>query len=141
MPSFIEELTVPSQVTFLQDIRMFVDNSVGKTGMNESDRAKVILAVDEGSANIIEHAYGGQSGFVKIRVEAEDDKVTINLYDGGESGFDPNKVPDPDIKEHVRLGKKSGLGVFLMRKIMDELDYNFKEGEYNHLRLVKRIQK
>jgi len=140
MADVLEELTVPSQLHFLQDIRVFIGNALKKTNLPEAECQKVILAVDEGSSNIIEHAYGGENGFVKIRIEADKDRIFINLYDSG-STFDPNTVQAPNIEEHVRIGKKTGLGIHLIRQIMDKMVYNYKDGEYNHLQLVKYIKK
>ena len=52
---------------------------------------------------------------------------------------DPKTVPDVDIQEHVREGRKGGLGIFLIRRIMDEVRYAFQEGMHNELMLVKYI--
>ena len=54
-------------------------------------------------------------------------------------GFDPDRIKEPNMAEHVRAGRKSGLGIFLMRQIMDEVTYRFREGVPNRLRLVKYL--
>ena len=51
--------------------------------------------------------------------------------------FDPNQMTDIDIQSHVAAGKAGGLGVFLMRKIMDQVDYQYRNGKKNQLTLVK----
>ncbi len=53
--------------------------------------------------------------------------------------FDPGTVPDVDLQEHVRHGRKGGLGIFLIRRIMDEVTYSFQAGAPNELRLVKFV--
>jgi serine/threonine-protein kinase RsbW len=54
--------------------------------------------------------------------------------------FNPESIPNPDMKEHVQRGHKKGLGIFLMRQIMDEVRYKFRDGVKNELTLVKFIR-
>jgi len=54
--------------------------------------------------------------------------------------FNPESIPNPDMKDHVQRGHKKGLGIFLMRQIMDEVRYKFRDGVKNELTLVKFIR-
>ena len=53
--------------------------------------------------------------------------------------FDPNGQPGVDVKDHIRQGKRDGLGIFIIRKIMDEIKYTFTDEQCNVLRMVKYI--
>ena len=82
---------------------------------------------------------GGAEGSIEIEVEAGDQQFKIVIRDTGRI-FNPESIPDPDMKEHVQRGHKKGLGIFLMRQIMDEVRYKFKDGVKNELTLVKFIR-
>ena len=58
------------------------------------------------------------------------------IRDQGEP-FEPEAITDPDMKRHVALGKKNGLGMFLMRQVMDSVEYRFDENEMNELCMRK----
>jgi len=134
-----DSIVVEAQTENLHKVREFMSRNVQASALGELDRNKVVLAVDEAVANIMRHAYSGAgSGEVQIAVSANEEKFEITIFDSG-SVFDPNDVKEPDMMEHVRLGKKSGLGIFLMRQIMDEVTYNFREGSRNRLHLVKFV--
>ena len=135
-----DSIVVEAQTENLHKVREFMSRNVQASALSELDRNKVVLAVDEAVANIMRHAYSGAgSGEVQIAVSANEEKFEITILDSG-SMFDPNDVKEPDMMEHVRLGKKSGLGIFLMRQIMDEVTYNFREGSRNRLHLVKYVR-
>lgn len=65
-------------------------------------------------------------------------RFEVVIYDTGCS-FNPKDVTTPDIQQFIREGRRGGLGVFLMRKIMDEVEYVFQEGIRNELRMVKYL--
>ncbi|MHC5038442.1 MAG: ATP-binding protein [Planctomycetota bacterium] len=135
-----DRIEVKALTENLKFVREFMSRMVGASALAEMDRNKVVLAVDEAVANIVRHAYGGSGkGIIQIQARADARKLEIHIFDSG-SKFDPNSVKDPDMMEHIRLGKKTGLGIFLMRQIMDEVSYSFREGKNNELYLAKYIQ-
>ena len=81
------------------------------------------------------------------RVEGEEIEVSIfqnnrsfeiSIFDSGRS-FDPSKIRQPDLKEHIGHHKRGGLGVYLMKKLMDKVEYNFHRGKRNEVRLTKYL--
>ena len=134
-----EEIRVPATIDHLRDLRDFI----ARIGRKYKIPAKVInrfkLAVDEASTNIIRHAYKGEKGFITLRVLVKENSVTVALIDQGKY-FDPNQVEDPDIMDHVAMGKRGGLGIFIMRRLVDEIDYR-RTDEGNELRLTKVLEK
>ena len=132
--------SVAAETSNLQKVREFMSRLVKASSLPERDGNKVVLAVDEAIANIVKHAYSQKgSGEVELEVRFDAEKFEVLIRDDGQA-FDPNAIKSPDMAEHVRMGRKTGLGIFLMRQIMDEVKYSFKDGEKNRLHLVKFIK-
>jgi serine/threonine-protein kinase RsbW len=94
-------------------------------------------AVDEASTNIVKHEYGGKGGFFEITCGLENGDIVITLRDHGRK-FDPTTVPLPDIGADLEHRKIGGLGIYMMRKMMDSVDYYFDEGVGNRLVMRKK---
>jgi serine/threonine-protein kinase RsbW len=135
------ELVAPNNTRNLARIRGAVHEAAAASALVDRDARQVVLAVDEAVANIIEHAYDGsvEPGDIRITIDATPARFEVVISDAGRE-FDPGAVEMPDIREHVRNRQKDGLGVFLMRQIMDEVKYTFVQGIRNELRLVKYIR-
>ncbi len=139
---FYEELIVSNETANLASVREFVQANIERTALAPSEHVKVILAVDEAVSNIMRHAYedfakGTRS--IEIVFKADEEKIILTLKDSGRE-FDPTDVNELNISEHVKLGKKYGLGLFLMRRIMDEVKFVFRSGIENMLTMVKYIK-
>ena len=132
-----EQLKVPAHVDYLADLRDFVTRIGKKHGFSDRVINAFKLAIDEAGTNIMRHAYRhvGGEGFITIRAIVKANSLTICLIDQGKY-FDPKHVKDPDLQRYVDIGKKGGLGIFIMRRLMDEIDYR-KTEEGNELRLTK----
>ncbi len=134
-----EELRVPASLEHLLDLRKFIEK-VGKRHRLPDKMVNAFkLAVDEASTNIIRHAYRDKSGDILIRAIVRKTSVTVSLIDQGRF-FDPGSVKNPDLKRYVAIGKRGGLGIFMIRKLVDNLEY-FRTDEGNELRLTKKFEK
>ena len=123
---------------FLDEIREFVGGIARAGGFNDRDVYNIQLATDEAASNIIEHAYEGVSdGVLELSCGVKANTITIILVDHGES-FDPSEIPMPDLKADLSERKIGGLGIFLMRKLMDEVRYEVKSNKHNVLTMIKR---
>ncbi|NWG07859.1 MAG: ATP-binding protein [Chloroflexi bacterium] len=124
---------------FLDEIRDFVGTIAREGGFGDKDVYNIQLATDEAASNIIEHAYEGVSdGVLELSCGMKDDTITIILVDHGEP-FDPSSIPMPDLKADLSERKIGGLGIFLMRKLMDEVRYDsHPEKNSNFLTMIKR---
>jgi len=132
-----DRLVVANDTKYLIVVREFVCRMIRQSRVTKDDENKIVLAVDEAVTNIIEHGYDqGVSGSIEIEVEADPKQFKIVIRDTGRV-FNPESVPTPDMKEHLKIGRKKGLGLFLMRQIMDEVCYRYKDGVKNELTLVK----
>ena len=98
-----------------------------------------MLSVDEACTNIIKHAYKhSNEGQIEITIAAEGGEVVINITDSG-NHFDPDSIPVPNLERNVKEGKPGGLGMFLMKKLMDEVTYDTLSQGRNCVKLVKYI--
>lgn len=124
---------------FLDEIREFVGDIARAGNFSERDVYNIQLATDEAASNIIEHAYEGVGdGLLEISCGVNGSAITIVLVDHGES-FDPSVVPTPDLKADLSERKIGGLGIFLMRKLMDDVRYEAEPRKNrNTLTMTKR---
>jgi serine/threonine-protein kinase RsbW len=133
----METKTFPANYKNLAVISKFIVVQAEDAGFSKSDVYAIQTAVDEACSNIIDHAYGGEDiGEIKIKVNESEDKIQIVLIDRGEP-FVPEDIPEPDITSPLEIRKERGLGIFFMRKLMDEVIFNFSQSQGNTLTLVK----
>ena len=134
----MQSVQFTAKFEFLDEIREFVGDIARAGGFGAKDVYNIQLAADEAASNIIEHAYEGVSdGLLELSCGVSGNTITIILVDHGES-FDPSTIPLPDLKADLSDRKIGGLGIFLMRKLMDEVHYEIKPNKGNILTMTKR---
>ncbi len=134
-------LHVPSSTENLALIREFVTSVGTQAGLDQSDIGKLELAVDEACANVIEHAYGHDATKeVVVRAIFDEEVLRIKVIDNGR-GFDPQSIPQADLERLVAERRSGGLGMRLMKSLVDEVRYEFEPGQKNELHMTKRIRK
>ena len=123
----------------LDEIRDFVGEAASQVGFSKKEIYSIQLAADEASTNIIEHAYAGiEGGKIEMVCNIVDSELEIVMRDQG-TPFDPSSVPEPKVKADLAERKIGGLGMYLMRKLMDEVYYE-SSSEGNTLRMIKRME-
>lgn len=128
----------PGKFSSLEKISKYVASKAEAAGLGEKDIYSVQLAVDEACTNIIEHAYGGEgNGEIECVCEIVEDGLEITLKDEGES-FDPESLPELVVGAPIEQLKARGAGVFLIRKLMDEVLYEFIGGQGTVLKMKKK---
>ena len=121
----------------LDEIREYVGKIARESGFGDKDVYNIQLATDEAASNIIEHAYEHiPDGVLELTCGIQNDAIKISLTDHGEP-FDPSEIPLPDLKADLSDRKIGGLGIFLMRKLMDEVHYESKPDKSNTLTMIK----
>jgi serine/threonine-protein kinase RsbW len=106
-------------------------------GFQDFDLYAVELAVDEACSNIIEHSYGGENkGDIELTCDSNERSLVIILRDRG-TPFDPSIIPEPNFGLNIDQLKPGGAGLFLMRKMMDEVYFDFSQGSGNVLTMIK----
>lgn len=130
-------MSVQASTEHLAEVRDFVAKYASEFGFKKQDVADIRLAVDEAYTNIIKHSYKNDSRkSVDIQLGFDRDKFWISLFDTGES-FDPDSYTDPDLRQKIKEKKRGGVGVYLIKKLMDDVEY-LNEGSMNEIRMVKK---
>jgi serine/threonine-protein kinase RsbW len=126
-----------SRTDSLVEVREFVDAAARAFGFSEEDIANIILAVDEACTNIIKHAYQyAVDKEIEISIFQSTRSFEVRIYDTGKA-FDPSSIHAPNLKEHIGHKRRGGLGVYLMKRLMDKVEYSFHPGKRNEVRLIK----
>jgi serine/threonine-protein kinase RsbW len=134
-----KKLVVKSKTENLSKIRTFIQGIASTVGFTNESIDNMILAVDEACTNIIKHAYKSYpDGEIIIKVKYESKKLIITIIDYGKT-FMPELVPEPDIQEYYRQHKVGGLGMYLMKTLMDDVKYTSVPGKYNQVLLSKYL--
>lgn len=136
MPKKISK-TIQSQTDRLLEVREFVLDAARQFGFSEEEASKIVLAVDEACTNVIKHAYqNAPDKTIHIEISRENEAFQVSIIDEGKS-FNPTTLKNPDLKQHLSHFRRGGLGVYLMRTLMDKVEYNFAPGRKNEVRLIK----
>ena len=119
-----EQLRVPAHIDYLAELREFISDIGKKYKLPESMIKSFKLAIDEAATNIIRHAYRDveETDSITLRVIIRKESVTVCVIDQGKR-FDPRNVKEPDLNRYVEIGKRGGLGIFIIRKLMDDIEY------------------
>lgn len=130
--------TFPAKFEFLDEIRDLVAEVARKGGFSEKEIYSLQLAADEAASNIIEHAYAGvTNASLDVSCDMSGDEIVITMLDNGKP-FDPSKVKQPNLKANLSERQIGGLGMYLMRKLMDEVHYEANSRTGNRLTMIKR---
>ena len=132
-------VTFPAEESQLREIKSYVESVCLETTLSRKEVDSILLAVEEACTNVIRHAYLYGSGTIRIKITTEKDRIIFTIIDTGRT-FDFDASGSPDLDRYVETGRKGGLGIYLIRKVMDDVSYRTVRGE-NHLRMVKQLPK
>ncbi len=131
-----EEITIPAQMSYLIQVRDFIEHIGKKYKFHDKIVNSFKLVVDEACTNIIRHGYRDiKNGEITIKAIIRRLSLTMIIIDQGQS-YDPRQANTPDLAKYVDIGKKGGLGILMMRKLMDDMQYTVTE-RGNEFRLTK----
>ena len=120
----------------LSRIAEFVDDACEQAAIDPTMRFDLQLAVEEACMNVIEHAYRGKGGEFTVCIEVCGPDARITVADHGQP-FNPQDVPLPNLSLPLEERPVGGLGIFLMQRLMDDVEFMFS-AKGNQLRMVKR---
>lgn len=134
-----QEMTVEATLANIPAVTDFVDAQLEACGCPQKVVMQINIAIDELFGNIAHYAYDPETGPATVRVEVEEEPMTvlITFIDHGKP-YDPLAAADPDTTLSAEARKIGGLGVFLVKKTMDDISYEYKNGR-NILHIRKRI--
>jgi serine/threonine-protein kinase RsbW len=132
--------TILSSTDNLLIVREFVSDAARDFGFSEDETSKIALAVDEACTNIIKHAYKNQPDkTIQVVIFREPNTFEISIVDEGQT-FDADAIKPLNLKDHLSHYRRGGLGVYLMRTLMDKVEYHAISKNKNEVRLTKFLQ-
>ena len=133
-----KSITLPNDVQTVPALNNFVDEVCEQAGFDMSMTMKMNLAIEEAVVNVMDYAYPeGTKGDVVVEATVDDQCLAFVIIDSGKP-FDPTTKDDADTTLSAEERPIGGLGIFLVRQLMDELHYEYKVGK-NVLRLKKKL--
>ncbi len=135
----MKELTIDATVENIETVTEFVNAQLQLHGCSLKAQTQIDIAIDELFGNIAHYAYDPAVGPATVRVELKEDPlaVVITFIDHGVP-YDPLKRADPDTELSAEAREIGGLGIYMVKKIMDGISYEYKNGQ-NILTITKNI--
>ena len=134
------KLTVSCSTDNLELIRNYINTVAGKSGLTEDQIQQIEMAVDEACTNVIEHANAfDDRKSLTVQIKHKIGEFIIEITDRGNAEFDPNNVEKVDLKEFVHQRKTGGLGIHLIKNLMDDVEYFIGNGNQNRVKMIKHI--
>lgn len=137
----MKELTIDATIENITEVTAFVDEQLEALGCPLKAQMQIDIAIDELFGNIAHYAYNPEVGPATVRVEVVQEplSVVVSFIDHG-APYDPLARKDPDTGLSVEEREIGGLGIYMVKKSMDEISYEYKSGQ-NILRIKKKIGK
>ena len=136
----LKEITVEAKIENIAPVTEFIDRELENAGSTVKARMQIDVAIDEIFGNIAQYAYGPEVGNATVQYDYDDAAgiAEITFIDSGKA-YDPVEKPDPDVSLGVDERAVGGLGIFLVKKTMDDMKYEYKDGK-NILKITKKIR-
>ncbi|HNZ14603.1 MAG TPA: ATP-binding protein [Anaerolineaceae bacterium] len=132
--------TFPANYASVRIICNIVTEHAKTINFSSRELYGIELATDEACANIIDHAYCGENmGSIHLFIETTDKEIKIVLEDAGKP-FEPAEVLPPDLESPLEIRAERGLGVFLIKTLMDEVTFENPEPGLNRLTMIKHAK-
>ncbi len=131
----MENLKLPAKLENLKKMFDYIREAASRQGFTEEQTNKIQLASEEALVNVINYAYTPNTGDVEIQCDNKENSIEITIMDEG-IPFDPLSIPDPDILVPIEERKVGGLGIFMIKEIMDDVKYK-RVDDKNILTLIK----
>ena len=132
-------LTLENEIGQISRLSKFISDIASSRGLDENQAMNINLAMEEAVTNSIMYAYPeGTRGEVEVDARVDDNAIEFTISDNGME-FDPTARPEPDINARAEERPIGGLGIFLVKNIMDSVSYT-REKNTNILRLIKKLK-
>ena len=135
----VYELEVPAEIDRLPEVMEFMEQHLEEAECSVKAQMQISVSVEEIFVNIAHYAYAPEKGMAWIRLETDrENKVAKITFTDSGTPFDPLKKADPDVTLSAEERDIGGLGIYMTKKAMDEVSYEYRDGR-NNLTLVKTI--
>ena len=133
----MDELTLEARVENLDRVMSFVDGHLEALDCPPRAQMQLDVAVEEIFVNIASYAYAPETGPATVRFESEGTQISVTFLDRGVP-YDPLQNADPDVTLAAEDRQIGGLGIFMVKKSMDDMRYAYRDGQ-NILTIIKRL--
>jgi len=134
-----DKIVINSSTKNLHVIRDFVEKHFQGLNIDSNIQNQILVSIDEACTNIIKHTYKYDNGHeIEISLDLTDKQISVYLKYKGD-GFDPTNKDNPDMKEYFEKFKVGGLGIPLMKKSMDSIEFKHTKPDCNCLKLTKHL--
>ncbi len=136
----MKELTLAAAIDNIEKVTDFINAELEQIGCPFKAQTQIDIAIDELFGNIARYAYNPETGKATVRFEIEDNplSVIITFIDNGRP-FNPLESVEPDITLSAEERNIGGLGIFLVKKTMDMIDYKYNDGQ--NILMIKKYLK
>lgn len=126
----MDKIVLESKIENIKKVIEFVNSKIENYNFNEKAKVEIEIAIDELFGNIAKYAYGEDSGSVEVQATVKENplQVEITFIDSGIK-YNPLEREMPDIDVNIHERKIGGLGIFITRKLMDDMKYEYKDGK------------
>ena len=131
------EIVLRNELEELARLEAFVQEAGEREGLSPEVTGRLNLALEEAVVNVVDYAYGGEQGLIVVTAERRGGRLVFEVRDKG-AAFDPTGVEEPDVTLPAEERRPGGLGLFLVRRLMDGVAYE-RVGDTNVLTLIKQI--
>ena len=135
----MQEITVEAVIKNAPQVTAFMDDILASMDCSMKAQMQLDIAVDELFSNVAYYAYAPETGPITLQIDApEDGRVVLRFIDEG-IPYNPLEKKDPDTSLGIEERKIGGLGIFMVKKTMDEMRYEYRDGK-NIVTLTKNIK-
>ncbi len=135
----MKALTVDATIENIETVTGFVTDELERINCPMKTQAQISIAIDELFGNIVHYAYQPEIGTATIKLYTEENPLTvIIIFSDNGIPFNPLMQAEPDIHADIETRQEGGMGIFLVKKLMDLVEYSYRDGQ-NILLIRKTI--
>lgn len=133
-----DEMVIEAAVENLPEVIGFIERHLEEAQCGMKAQMQICIAAEEVFVNIANYAYAPDKGNATVRIDVTEEPLVIITFMDNGVPFDPLKKEDPDISLPASERRIGGLGIFMTKKTMDNVEYEYRDGQ-NILRLKKNL--
>jgi len=135
----IYSIEVPCKKNNLKKVRQFVERVLLGYLISPVETNMMVLAVDELCANLIIHSHScNPDNSIEVRIQNQNNRFVFEIHDDADDNFNVAEYKTPDIQEVIKNRQSGGIGLILVKKIMDDIQFE-RDGTHNICRLYKHF--
>ena len=135
----MKKLEIMAEVENLGEVTAFIDEQLDGADCPMKVKMQLDLALEEIFVNIASYAYAPEKGTATIGIDITEDRRAVLTFEDSGTPYDPIAREDPDITLPANERQIGGLGIFMVKKTMDDVRYEYRDGK-NILTIAKKLE-